>query len=400
MWLIRVRTILTITAILQCATSRSQPPVSAGYEVVYSNKQDLPKAFSGIWEANGLSGAGTLSLDGDLFLFSVFPGRSYVVNLKSLDVETIKESPHFSVAWFASESQHVFELQPRKPVPNGQANIRTDDNLDLYCYQTLGDFRKAKPQWRIQQINKSQFTVRWIPEIERFLVSDIEGGSSMKGPTALSILKDNGEVEAQFELPGCVLATDYVDGRIIAFHRLDTRPNLIQQTQFDRASKSKLSSEILKNAAFPGQGRKSFTSGFSTGTRYIKLRDLKSGDVSDYFENYLTPEHIGYARVPFEYFPEPITLPNMRFGWRQWNLNQLAAAQLSDVPEIFRTRVLGAITRGPDFVHSQDGSYWPLGFQEVTDGFFSEGTRLVVTQYVEAYAKEEPKAVVQVLRLK
>ena len=408
-----IRILILIASCLPAASSVAQFPVSSEYEVIYTSRQTNNLA-------NEIYPSATLSVDGRQLLHSNnLEGRVILVDLTSLKEETIKVDRLHHAVWFASDSEHVFELRMSRDLPAGTPRssliINPDVEQDLLCYKTIDDYRKNQPLWFLRRINIGQFIVRWVPELQRFLLSDVEGKSTMSGPSTLSVLSERGERMAEFEVEGSMVdfdvdfpSADNSNSNLVLFHRPTLKSNSVRVTKYSLKSKKHISSEALSIPESTHLARRSsfFHFGCSTQTRYIKLRDFKTGDVIDYYQNLLSERYLSYTDVPAPYFGEygPKRIWFQFGGMRQWNLNQLSAAKADDMPEIFRTDTAGfrgdaSLAPGPEFALSRDGHYWWLGWQSVVDGCFSDGKRLLVTRQREQ-DKKASQVVTRVIRLK
>ncbi len=267
-----------------CPIAFSQPPVN---NTKANASTDLFK-FELSGSKNGVSFTdfgSTLSRTGTELLINDPHGKGILL----VDVNSLKKAPeklpeHLYMAWFDSESDLVFGLQHRKPYSTDREKNLLNPKLEMCCFKDTKDLIANLPIWTSTSIGP----VRWFASSKRFV--RVNSTAVSKTPT-VDVFDETGGDLKSFSVQGPVLGVDEDDsGLQIIYYVGKGRNTVIHLASLtwtiEQKKKVKLGSfpnaNVLQGWGFQDKMR------LYEGTRFIRVRGLKKGDVIGYYTDVLT----------------------------------------------------------------------------------------------------------------
>lgn len=244
--------------------------------------------------------------------------------------------------------------------------FKNDDGAEATqtCYENLNAFRNEQPMWSFHKhglFHKQQ--IRWLGEHQRFILYSLHGGH------LVFLLDPNGVklAEHDFKDPIKIVGVDEVKEGFNIFYLIKSRvARKFAMAQLDGDFK------VRKTQTWPLVDRPQNLGVSSLGiSRSFRLRGLKSGEVTKYFlEDSPQPGYLdANGRLP---------VANFKSKWFAY-ANKLSAADSPLQPEIL-VGINPLARNWEEFIlFDQQSSYYHVPDQCLTDAFFDEERKMIVT---------------------
>ena len=260
---------------------------------------------------------GSLSLDGKQLLINDFKNSKLVlIDVDSLNQETISSDPRILSAWFDSQIEAIFVLRLRDDVKIGENRkifptkeydqTSISGLVDLYCFGSLAEIRNDQPSWMRPNVCHQDSAIHWMGSHSVFVIHEWRQPKNV-GNTTITILSKAGDEIGQFEIPGQFLGVDSGEEDLELFHvTWNGSESEVGMSSVSSKLKGLKKTRRLYTLQWHNRIISQITC-WESGTRGYRLRGLKQGDVRRFITQVMSQ--------PGYWFYEDITSLQFTLGW-------------------------------------------------------------------------------------